>query len=91
MKPSELLAKPEAWTRESEARQADGYPVLPESATACKWCIIGAIRKCARKQVDVSTWSNKVAILIGGGIESWNDMPGRTHAEVLELLRRDGP
>ncbi len=46
MKVKELLADPARWTRGMFARRADNEPVASQSDEACKWCLLGAIRRC---------------------------------------------
>ena len=44
---SRLLARPERWNCQSLARGPDGKPCLPLSETAVRWCMRGALMKCA--------------------------------------------
>jgi hypothetical protein len=72
-------------------RVAAGEPELPPSA--CPVCLIGAINVEATGETwdpedvayDVRLW---VRELIGGAPGVWNDAPGRTVDEVLDLLER---
>lgn len=46
MKPSELLDKPEKWTKGETARRADGKRAFSMDDGAVCWCIHGAISSC---------------------------------------------
>lgn len=35
----------EHWTQGHYARDAKGWPVSPNSVSACSWCMVGAVRK----------------------------------------------
>lgn len=87
MKAYELLAKPESWTQHVFARDPQGESVHWEDTAARCWCLIGAVKK-----VHGVGWRRPVEImqhhLTSTPLDDWNDNPARTHAEVVELLRR---
>lgn len=96
MKVKELLADPSAWTQGSMAKGADGNDTCvfgPSSISACKWCLLGAIARCYHTRPAICGQVIKKVHealvhkgLENGSIVSWNDMPERTHAEVLALV-----
>lgn len=91
MKPSELLADPKSWTQCTRARNAAGVSVESNDPEAVCWCIIGAISKTNYWIKGHEALVARVWQLTGrGSIAGWNDAAGRTHGEVLELLRSVG-
>ena len=76
------------WCQGCEARDIDGNETWIGSPTACRFCLTGAIIKAnpnngtradchyvLRKAGDIKTH-----------LVSWNDKPGRTAFDVLELF-----
>lgn len=88
MKAWELLSSPEKWTKGEEARDSDGMPCLSEFSKACSWCILGALRKCYRSMLVELDITRRIKLEVGMSVPVWNDAPERTHAEVLEILKR---
>mgnify|MGYP001593808819 CR=1 FL=1 len=87
---AELLADPSRWTQRHAARMKCGKPVGARDARACCWCLLGAIEAIYDGQASQDAQC-KVENEVGGRLLSvWNDDPGRTHSEVVELCRRDG-
>lgn len=84
MKVHELLARPEAWTKGAVARDASGIEVDFNSPSACQWCLMGAVVKCYPGEVRSNLW--RLGAARNGAIQDWNDLPSRTHAEVLALV-----
>lgn len=84
------IATPERWTRAAMARDQDGDRVASVSERACAWCSIGAMEA----EVGASTSALVRALralnlaVDGVPVDIWNDMPGRTHAEVLAAFDR---
>jgi hypothetical protein len=80
----ELLAAPGAWCQHAQQRDAHGLPlgIFPNEA-AVSHCLIGAALKfrCCQSGRFISE-------LIGPYWSEWNDAPGRTHLEVVEMLER---
>lgn len=88
MKAYELLATPDKWTRGADARDKDDNPVRSRDREACCWCAVGAIKACYWPfEVQDATF-NRLTSAIGRLIEEWNDAPGRTHAEIIAMLKK---
>lgn len=75
-----LIAK--GWTQDAYARRRDHHKTDPCSPAACYWCASGALR--AVGLVSGIDWES--TNLNGYGVTSWNDLPGRTQAEVLAMF-----
>lgn len=43
----DLLSDPERWTQGVFARDENGVQVRPKDASACKWCLLGAVAICS--------------------------------------------
>lgn len=73
------------WCQNDFARDADGNAIDPKDPRACRWCVYGA---------SFSYWAEKILENAGQAwfdsnlLAVWNDMPERTHADVLELYDR---
>jgi hypothetical protein len=92
----EMLAifdgKPERWTQHVYAKTKTGDVVPPECASACCWCLMGALR-LACDQVDADD-DEEVFIETCSALERsaasaiprWNDAPERTFEDVVKLL-----
>ncbi len=52
MKVRELLSDPSRWTQGTFARNRNGIPTSSNAPDACKWCLLGAIRKCYPEEGD---------------------------------------
>jgi hypothetical protein len=87
MKAWELLATPDKWTQGVGARDARGREVSPSSKKAKCWCIYGAINKCYGND-GFSLMALRIERLIPTYVSTWNDNPKRTHAEVIEVLKK---
>lgn len=86
----DLLADPARFTTGTLARDARGWPVSPTQYLACRWCLVGAIRKVGRDwrpgspvYVAVRRALNTIS---EPAVATWSDLHG--HAGVLELLDR---
>lgn len=86
----ELLSDPARWTKGYYARDARGNLQGVHSPAACSWCLLGAAMKCYPTDHDLAVAKLKGMMGYGIPLHSWNDAPGRTHAEVLELVRKAG-
>jgi hypothetical protein len=88
----ELIAKPERWTQSTVARDARGKSVFVSSPDAVCWCAAAALLKVTtdRDEDGGSLDASREALLKNaGGFEyicDFNDVHGRTHAEVLALF-----
>jgi hypothetical protein len=102
MKPSELLAKPEAWTKGTFALDNIGESCWPGASQACAWCLSGALMRCQVSPADWLIIAKKIlrmqqSILSEQEIEKnmvyviarWNDH-WATHEDVLALLKECG-
>ena len=71
------------WTKGTEARDKWGHPVEVHSKSAVKFCLNGAIWKCAASGLlpHVSAWVRN------GDIIGFNDDPTTVKEDVLRLLR----
>lgn len=95
MKLSELLAKPENWTQEHQACDAQGNSVSELAPTAVSWCLLGAIKKLYPDSPSIRDGiRTKIFMAINSprlfgriGITDWNDNPKRKHEEVLRLCK----
>lgn len=85
-----LIEQPERWTRRVEARDSRGRTTSPMDAGAVCWCAAGATIRAAKCEVLLMSGAfQHLEKAVGiNGIEHWNDMPGRTHAEVLAAFDR---
>ena len=90
MKPSELLAEPSKWTQGCYARDVDGTTVAIQSPDAVCWCLEGTVFKCENRVANHSKLRRFIYTKHGFHISTWNDAPGRTHAEVLAVLKEIG-
>jgi hypothetical protein len=88
MIPSELLAKPENWTKNWRAMR-DGKAICIHEAkeTDC-FCLGGALLFCRCSIDEVRLVDSEIKRISGEvWIPAWNDKPERTHAEVLAVLK----
>lgn len=85
-----LLSDESSWTRGAWARDARGAECWPEDQGACRWCLLGALRRVAGRGSDgffACTGALSDELRRRGVAEilpEFNDR--RTHAEVLALL-----
>jgi hypothetical protein len=77
------ISDPERWFKHWFAMSAKGVPVNARSRRAVCWCSLGAIKR----EAGGYTSNYRGAIAAFGksesGIAAWNDVRGRTHAEIL--------
>ncbi len=93
MKIHQLLETPDKWTQGAFARLPDGKAVKSNHPNAVCWCLIGAICKCydgigAKTAISDAILAAAAGAVAGEMLSTWNDHPSRTHAEVLELVKR---
>lgn len=80
-----LFSHPSTWTQEVYARDAKGRPASSLRPTeACSWCFMGALMKVGASSDTIAFLS----ILIPMGISAWNDAPGRTFADIKNLIKQ---
>jgi hypothetical protein len=91
----ELLESPERWMKGAYSNreviaQTDGV----NNPEATCFCILGAIRKVYNLTRDSNEYAEKVKNTLQlyhwEYLHEWNDAPERTHAEVLEAVRKAG-
>ena len=92
MKPSELPAKPEAWTRNANARTATGVEVNPHDKDAVCWCLWESLAKCGVAHDEATIVKLRAAIVMkygtpSGNIMMFNDIYADGHADVLTVLK----
>lgn len=87
-----LIAKPNGWTQRQSARNSAGITCSVDAKDATCFCLLGSVRRAA---IDlgstVATHAQAVDLLYdlspnGPQLVRWNDTPGRTQAEVVDLL-----
>lgn len=76
-----LIEKPEKWTKETFARDADNTPCLERSISAVCWCALGAISRSAPGIPSAIDAKDALRRVIDSKISKFNDE--HTHAEVL--------
>lgn len=84
MKPSELLAKEENWTKGTAARDKSNNPVGIHSPEAFSFCAYGALQKCGVNEDGIDLLYSKVPV---GSLVSFNDNSNTTHTEIIALLK----
>ena len=85
-----LIADPDRWTTGCAARDANGRSVMPERLEAVRFDGIGALFRLTPGHPDLRDRAVKALDIVAGswGWTAWQDMPGRTHAEVLAAMDR---
>ena len=94
-----LLETPDRWTRGNLALDAGGNQVPPWAQEAAQWDCVGALLRawselCSpddnRPFLAATACLRRVAKAgaQNAGLLRWQDDPGRTHTDVLALLRR---
>lgn len=97
----ELLADPERWARFESAYDDYGNAVSPQNPRACMFCLYGALQRIygdefkqpfCQAEAKLKGALATVATSVFGGVNypAWQDAPERTHAEVLEAVRKAG-
>ena len=90
----ELLAHEGAWTQGDFAHDAHGNSCDPRERCASCWCLVGALERAAYDSSDpegAMLEGAMYALAAALGLDTlgvWNDAPGRTRDEVLQLLDR---
>ena len=91
-KTRELLAKPENWIQKCLWGDGKGKGNYVEPTEAVCFCLDGAIDKVCQSigETCLDEYEMKVVNLLGfkslRELYDWNDVPDRTHQEVLDLL-----
>lgn len=75
------------WTQQAMARNGFDIPVHAHSHEACKWCIYGAMDKIPMPAgIEGTIHSLLIDKINGERISTWNDAPGRTQEQVLDIF-----
>jgi hypothetical protein len=82
----ERIAVPERWTQGASARTISGIGVDAFDYGAVQWCAYGAIRVDGVHDHELQLFFRAIGAM--DSIGTWNDAPGRTHAEVLDAFDR---
>ena len=85
------IGQPEAWTKGCDARAGGaGVECEPEEGAARAWCLVGALAAVACGKARTAAYrllAHLAERSAGPGtLTGWNDAPGRTHDEVLQLV-----
>lgn len=89
----DLLSDPARWVRDAFSLTADGMKVSSHSPLACRWCLVGAIRKvCGQEdgalESRLAVYDALRGVAVAGrdaeALARFND--SSTHADVLALL-----
>lgn len=96
MKAHELIANPENWTTDENARDSEGRPVNSNDPNAVSFCLLGALGKCYPGINDYRIAKAKVLVAAGlpegdpvkdtFALIDFND--NGTHTKVVEALRK---
>lgn len=97
MKPSELLDKPEKWTKGAFARRKTGTRTEWTDERAVCWCMEGALLVCGhlgadewRKVKDFILVKPAFSARTEGSINEFNDHPDTTFEDVRRVLIEAG-
>jgi hypothetical protein len=83
----ELLTPDGRWTQGVEARDISGNEVNPWQKSAVCYCLAGAARRVGEGGIAIDAMNLMAALRDVDNIEQWNDHDGRTHEQVLEVIR----
>jgi hypothetical protein len=87
----EFLSDPEKWTQRAEARDFLGTATDPEGPDAVCFCPRGAAVHLFGPEGYRVTLAITYMLIDSGAwpdVPMWNDIKGRTHAEVLEVIEQ---
>lgn len=77
------------WCQDVHARDENGIKVPPSSDLAVRWCVDGAFLSAAKGNANaVLAFLRAVGDSSIDSIVQWNDVVGRTQAEVLAVFDR---
>ena len=90
MRPSEYIQR--GWCQHVSAVDSGGDFCMPDSPTAARWCLIGALVAAypERNQHREAVTTKLMRKLGHLQFARWNDTPGRTQAEVVTVLQAIG-
>jgi hypothetical protein len=79
-----LIADEQRWCRRTYARGWRGLPVPVQSATAQRFCALGAIMRAGRELgLPNEPARNALEWQTVRPVQDWNDDPARTHNDIL--------
>jgi len=89
-----LLADPAVWVQGTAAVDEQGRPVPFDDPGACAFCAVAAVARAAAligatpdvEEDATEALEAAAALLHGQAPQVFNDAPGTSHGEVLELL-----
>lgn len=84
---ADLIEK--GWTQKTLARNKQDQGCSPNNKNAVAWCVMGALLRVTDRSITYFTALNTLRgqMELGTSINSWNDHPKRTQAEVVTALR----
>lgn len=83
---AELEAHPERWTQGAFARSVDGECTLSSSRGAACWCVAGFMTRYFGANMYPDPYVTRA--IDDNMFARWNDVPGRTAAEVAAAFHR---
>lgn len=96
MKIHELFSDPRKWTQGAYARDKEHRHITEVGQIPVCFCLLGALRWCYSngKHQDYAAVCKKLSDRFESdkhhwqtAVLNWNDTPGRTHEEVLALVK----
>jgi hypothetical protein len=89
MKVKELLSDPATWVKGAFALKANGDPTYEFDPEARHFCLIGAMIRCYRDDVEYDVAYRKLRDAIpGNSIYRFNDNFATTHEQIMEVLTK---
>ena len=102
MKPKEILAgarhllhKPQSWSQGAFAYNEADHRVSYNDASACSYCLEGAVRRAAKRGRAAEIHTERALLLVRNiiqvpgnypTIQGWNDRVTTRHSDVLDVL-----
>ena len=90
-----LLLKPQSWSQGAFAYNEGDHRVSHNDASACSWCLEGAIRRVAKRGRALEIHIERALLLVRAiihvpgnypTIQGWNDRETTRHSDVLAVL-----
>ena len=88
IKARELLADPTHWTKQTNAKDADGNQVCAGDPKASCWCSLGALAYAGAEFEDNERVYAALPDWAENSIAEFNDADRTSHADVLALFDR---
>lgn len=76
------------WCQYKHAQDGNGNVTYPENQRATAWCVSGAVMAAGGLVFGSAHNAIRDLLPVDSTVTHWNDQPGRTQTEVLELLDR---